>query len=492
MALKRKGGGHGSRVRKRAKPPPAAPQIQFPLQEHLDLLEAVPVEPSQFFVVRLQGLSSAGDETISEDPSDSGYGIVKMITDSKGVWMRPTTGVDATELPDWPTSTNEYTADYRYMYHVDTALEKRLVCMLTIPDHAVYPCLHSQHHPSSDAIVKHTPLGTKLRFSRSTIKPGKDSPEVDKQYFECSRCKSPLHAEEYVHCRQCDRVLHCACTGVGDKQPLILRDGMFHDMNDEKVQCPTCTESNDGEESYVKSQLTADSDRGSVVNLCIDIGSDVVKASLAWTNDRSATPSFIPVIGTPVSVVWVGKDLLDDKLKVHANADRYAPLRLFNNPKVFQPIKNVLFREDQQDKAEELGIGIEQLFQALFNTLFEKVKLARSPDLTKWAVTANQGSSHPELRLSIALPSGLSMAQKQPVCNALYTTGEQFMKSFGIAHPEVSVSAMPESEMAMLATFESCNFDEHDSTNEASYTVVMDSGGCSSVSFVPLFLRSWD
>lgn len=460
--------------------PAGAPRIELGSLELSNLVDSYSAERPQYFQVSLQGVHN---EFMTGNRLESGYGIVKKLTTVTGVWMRPTASISDNDLPNWPITHDEYTADYRYLFQVDFDKEKIPAVMLTIPDHAVYPWLLSQRYPSSDTIVVRTALGNKPRFSRSCIVPRKDSLVVIKKYFACSHCGEPLRADAYVYCSRCNTVTHCACTESSDRQPFELRNNAFYDLDAKQVQCPTCTKSNDCGESYVKSQVVADSTSGSVMYVCMDLGSEYTKVSAAWGNDKTLTPSFKKVAGTPVSTVWVANNTNDDKPTVHVSDDRYAPTRLFDNLEVFQPIKTVLFQTRLQSKAKELGADITQMFQVLFENILEKLGLAHAPDLRNWANTANEGSSQTELRLSIALPSGLSMAQKQPVSNALYKAGLIFMTNLRVKDPTISVSVMLESEMAMLGTFESCKGEGHEPTKEGDYVIVVDCGGTSSVSF---------
>ncbi|KAF2843946.1 hypothetical protein T440DRAFT_484535 [Plenodomus tracheiphilus IPT5] len=433
-------------------------------------LESVSIQPPQHFEVLLQYLSQSNDESIVQNNEEFGYGIIRLVPTNRGVLMRPTASIDDDECSHWLITDGEYTADYRHIYGLDDHHKKTPVDILTISEHAVYPCLSQQRRSSATTVMPH--LGTPLRFSRSAILPKESGIDVVDKYSACDFCEDLLCADEYVHCSRCDKIFHLACTTAGEGHPFVLRNGALYDKSEKKVQCPACSGANDDRDSHVKA---LDVDAGTsdyTFDICIDIGSTTTKVSVRWLDGKHDTSDFIRLAQMPVSAVSVANDI------VFASDDLHALYRGGNDDvHVIQPIKNLLYQKSYQEVAKKLNVQIEDTFRALFEYVFQKALAAYAPSLRQWATAANGCLSPTTSRLSIALPSGLSLEEKPPVLTALYKEGVEFLKTLSIERSETNVTDLSESDTARLGAFGSQDSGAGKPPNGTKWIAVFDIGG---------------
>ncbi|KAF2022918.1 hypothetical protein EK21DRAFT_95336 [Setomelanomma holmii] len=436
------------------------------LEKDSALVLLTSLEPRQYCQMLLGGVTSPdadglSDETPAEDTT-SGWGIVELMADDLATWMRPTvTLVDedcCEEAAAWATP-GEYTRDERRVYNVkDTSFRRIETQVLTVEKHAVYPNLPT--HPCPDAtcpdVVEKTPLGSKLRFTRSEI--DRDG-ILHARHDTCHGCHKPLLADCYVHCRGCEQVFHNRC--LANSAPFRINGGALFDVRNEKVQCPKCNKD-------ILSEKSIQSHAEFSLIVCIDIGSEKPKVSMKIQGGHETSDAWERDGGMPVSAVWIADG------KVYTHKDRYAGATKVPGAVAIQPLKKALYDEACNQQLNAAGVTVESVFRCFFDTIMTTLENAHKARLTAWAKAAAQVASPVLVIVALAFPSGLPGDSQSPALTSLYHAIKMFMKNIEVAGAEIKVCNKPESEMALVGTLRNLEMPD---LEPSARLAVFDAGG---------------
>jgi hypothetical protein len=376
-----------------------------------------------------------------KNPKEVGYGIIRLLTEDKGVLMRPILNIEDKEFLEWPTTSGEHAGDFRHMFYIEKDCPKTPVNILTIPEHAVLS-LSSHQRPSSATTDVQSAPDTIPRYCRSTIIPNGSGLNIVKQYFACDACQRPLFPADYAYCGRCNEAIHLGCTTSRQDQPFVLRGIALYSRSNEKVQCPICTKKKDQQESHVVVKVVPR------FTFYVDLGSDHVKASGEWETGTGDTSGFVKLAKPLESAVSVHPDGVFAAEDVHELELRYS------KGHIIKPVKKLLYDKDSQEFVEKSKIEPEDVFLPLFNLVLEQMEVENNSSLGAWASIVNQLSLPVTSTAAIALPAGLPPKQRDPVLNALSKATKDFLKRLRVKHSKPVVVDMTESEMVLLGAYE--------------------------------------
>ncbi|XPT04715.1 hypothetical protein M3J09_013791 [Ascochyta lentis] len=431
-------------------------------------LSSLPI--GTYVELRAEGYSQDNKET--RCAGESGDAIFKLMSISplKLAWMQPTN-----QIPNCATwaSAGEYTlCQPSTIPKVKPSDLVHVVNILEMQDHALgYRPAYVPGSTPNDKKYVAPFLPCKQRFTRSRWN---TTGGVESDHTQCIKCRRPLRAEAFVHCRRCDKVYHNKCTEAKDRQPFQLKDGLICDNSGICIVCPKCRGTAEtSRDRYLHTKPDIGKAPRYIILICFDLGSLTAKVSTKIIGPDHTDTDYQVLSNAPQSVAYVrGED-------VHISPDRVNIYSLDPNVTQVRPIKRSLFDSPWYAKFNlHHAVTLESVFKSFFTYIFEQINATRRNDLHAWAehVKATD-ESDVEVNIAIATPSGMAAEQKTPMLTALYTAGAAFLKGLGVAHCRPNITDLPESEAALANHLKSSLWTNNPSDDEYAWLLVVDCGG---------------